>query len=71
MSATTSPDPLAWSPVDAARRLGISRATLYELLATGQITGLKVGSRRLITDTECRRFLAARQAAEAAEAAEW
>jgi excisionase family DNA binding protein len=66
-STSTSPDPLAWSPAEAAKRLGISRATLYELLAAREVASLKVGARRLITDAECRRFLAARQA----ESAEW
>ena len=68
MSAQPSqPAPLLWSVDKAATRLGISRATLYELLASHQVASLKVGSRRLIPDAECRRFIEARLA----ESAEW
>jgi excisionase family DNA binding protein len=67
MTALPQPAPLLWSPAEAAKRLGLSRATLYELLAAGQIASLKVGARRLIPDEECRKFIAARLA----ETAEW
>jgi excisionase family DNA binding protein len=63
----TEPAPLLWSPTDAAKRLGIGRAMLYELLAAGQLASLKIGSRRLIADEELRRFIAARLA----DSAEW
>jgi excisionase family DNA binding protein len=66
-TTSTSPNPLAFSPADTAVRLGLSRAGVYELLTRGELASIKVGRRRLITDEECRRFLAARQA----EAAEW
>jgi excisionase family DNA binding protein len=66
---TTSPqpDPLLWSPADAATRLGLSRAWIYELLARGELTSLKIDRRRFIPDTELRRFIAAKLA----EGAEW
>ena len=42
MSAQPSqPAPLLWSVDEAAARLGISRATLYELLASRQLASLK------------------------------
>ena len=66
-AAQPAPAPLAWSPTEAAVRLGISRATVYELLSTGQLASFKVGSRRLIPDAEIRRFIAER----VAESAEW
>ena len=59
--------PLLWPPTVAAQRLGISRAKLYELMASGQLASLKIGSRRLIPDDELRRFIATRLA----ENAEW
>jgi len=68
MPATTQqPQLLLLSTTEAARRLGISRAYIYELLATNQLASLKVGKRRLIPDAECQRFIAARLA----ESAEW
>jgi excisionase family DNA binding protein len=42
------PEPFGLSPGGAARYLGISRATVYELLATGKLTARKSGSRTLV-----------------------
>jgi excisionase family DNA binding protein len=68
MSApAVQPEPLLWSPAQAAKRLGISRAKLYELLASRELASLKVGAKRLIPDAECQRFISARLA----ESAEW
>jgi excisionase family DNA binding protein len=39
---------VAVSPAEAALMIGISRAKLYELLGSGQLRSIKVGSRRLI-----------------------
>jgi excisionase family DNA binding protein len=39
---------IAVSPTEAALMLGISRAKLYELIGSGQIKSVKLGSRRLI-----------------------
>jgi excisionase family DNA binding protein len=66
MTATApQPAPLLWSPGEAATVLGISRATVYELLARRELASLKVGSRRLIPDEECRRFIKAKLAESA------
>lgn len=44
-------NPLLLTPLEAARRLSISRTSLYELLLTRQITSLKIGrSRRVPAD---------------------
>jgi len=43
-----STERLLLSPVEAARRLGIGRSTLYELLAAGEVESLHIGRRRLI-----------------------
>jgi excisionase family DNA binding protein len=41
-------EPLAYSVMDAAAVLGVSRAMLYELIASGELPSTKLGSRRLI-----------------------
>ncbi|MCU0277301.1 MAG: excisionase family DNA-binding protein [Candidatus Nanopelagicales bacterium] len=41
-------DRLLHTVVEAARRLGISRSLLYELLATGEIQSIHVGRLRRI-----------------------
>ena len=57
---TTKQDlaPLAHNVPDACRRLGVSRTTLYELIASGEIRSFKVGARTLIPETELRKFVA-------------
>ena len=67
MQVTDKPriEPLAHSPDGAAQRLGISTRSVYVLIAAGQLRSLKVGKRRLITDTELQGFLS-RKMAEAA-----
>jgi excisionase family DNA binding protein len=42
------PDRLAYSPAEAAEKIGISRAKLYELLEKGTLPSLKLDRRRLI-----------------------
>jgi len=42
----------------ACQRLGVSRTTLYELIASGEIRSFKVGARTLIPETELRKFVA-------------
>lgn len=48
MSVPTDPPRLAYSPAEAARALGISRARLYQLIDDGTIPSIKLGRRRLI-----------------------
>jgi excisionase family DNA binding protein len=50
---------LALSVSDAARAIGVSRATIYVLLARRQLKSLKIGKRRLVERAEVERFLAA------------
>ncbi|WP_297734492.1 excisionase family DNA-binding protein [uncultured Maricaulis sp.] len=38
----------AYSVLDAAQYLGVSRSQVYRLLADGSLDSLKIGSRRLI-----------------------
>jgi len=50
-------DPLAHSPDRAAQRLGISTRAVYVHISTGELRSFKDGKRRLIPDTELRRFV--------------
>lgn len=56
---------IARSVFDAARQLGIGRTLMYELLDSGEIKSIKVGTRRLVPEAELVRFLADRLAAAA------
>jgi excisionase family DNA binding protein len=53
--------PLAHSVSDAAALIGISRSSLYLLIARGEIPIAKVGSRTLILDDDLRAYLAGRR----------
>ena len=53
----TTTDKLLYTPVEAAHTLGVSRSTLYVLLATGQIGSVKVGSLRRIPATALHTFI--------------
>lgn len=49
MPKNTTCDPtIAVSPAEAARRMGIGRTILYELISAGSLKSIKIGSRRLI-----------------------
>lgn len=42
-------DPDLMSVVEAARRLGIGRTKIYELIESGRLPSVKIGKRRLIS----------------------
>ena len=46
-----APERRALSIKEAAQTCGLSRATLYRLIADGKLTTLKIGARRLVTTT--------------------
>jgi len=50
-------DQLAHRIPDAAKRIGISRSSLYELIAAGRLDARKVAGRTVITDASLRRLL--------------
>jgi excisionase family DNA binding protein len=50
-------DRLAVSPRQAALLLGLSHATVYQLINAGTLHSVKVGARRLISTSELRRWL--------------
>ena len=41
-------DPLAYRPTDAARVLGVSRPTIFKLLAAGKLERVKFGPRLVL-----------------------
>jgi excisionase family DNA binding protein len=48
----------AWTVNLAARRVSLSRSTLYKMMAAGALAYVKVGSRRLISDDELEKLIA-------------
>lgn len=44
----------AWP--DGANAIGVGRTTMFELIADGRITSVKVGRKRLVSPDELRRF---------------
>lgn len=56
-TADSATDRIAVSPREAARLLGLSVPTLYDLLNSGRIPSVRVGSRRLIAVEALRRLV--------------
>jgi excisionase family DNA binding protein len=71
MDTTKEPRELAadgaMTVIEAARWLGVSRSTLYELLGGGGIRALRIGRRRLVPREALRAYLAERLADGTAE----
>ena len=55
-----TPDVKAYSVVDAAHQLGLSRSKLYELIADGELETIHVGRRRLVSAAALDRLVTAR-----------
>lgn len=53
--------PLAVSPADAARLIGLGRTRLYEEIRSGKLRSFKLGKRRLIPITALQEWIAARE----------
>lgn len=53
--------PLAVSPAEACRLLGVGRTYLYELIQTGELRSVRLGKRRLIPVDAIRECLAANE----------
>lgn len=56
---------LLYSMAEAASRLSISRSTLYELAAAGEIKTIKIGARTAVAESELRKFVASKMEAAA------
>jgi excisionase family DNA binding protein len=51
-------DKILYTPTEAARALGISRSTIYVLMARGEITSVRIGSSRRVPVDGLRRYVA-------------
>lgn len=51
-------EPKLYRPEEAAQALGLSRSTVYELLADGRLASVKVGRSRRIPRAALDRFVA-------------
>jgi excisionase family DNA binding protein len=49
--------PVAYRIDDAARALGLSRSSIYEMVSHGRLTAVKIAGRTLIPATEIRRIV--------------
>lgn len=49
--------PLAHRIPDACRRLGVGRSSLYELIKSGELRSIKIGSRTLIPETDIQKLI--------------
>lgn len=49
---------LASAPVDAARRLGVGRTTIFRLMKEGKLPAVKIGARTVIPEEAITAFLA-------------
>lgn len=56
--------PIALRIPDAAAVSGLSRTTLYELMAEGKLAGIKAGGRRLILRRDLESYLEGLRAAD-------
>ena len=52
MSEPQQTRPIAISPAEAARLVGLGKTKLYEVMGTGELPFLKIGTRRLIRVTD-------------------
>ena len=52
------PTKLLYTPIEASRVLSISRTTLYELMAAGEIRWVKIGKSRRVPYSELQRYVA-------------
>lgn len=56
-SPSAPPTPLSYRPEAAARVLGVSRATIYRMIAKGDLTPCKLGTETLIRHDDLARLL--------------
>lgn len=58
MTATTTAGPRLNPVATAMDRLGVSRSTVFELIASGELRSVKIGHRRLVSDAAIAEFIA-------------
>lgn len=52
--------PLTHRIPDACRRLGVGRSTLYELIKSGELRTVKIGTRTLIPEADLQKVITSR-----------
>lgn len=57
MSDVQPNHPLAHRIPDAAKRLGVGRTTMYDLINSGQIRTIHIGTVQRVPESELQRFL--------------
>lgn len=62
--------PLAYRPKDAATVLGVSRSTIYQMIADGEIEARKLGAATVIPHAELARVLEGASLSAATKAAQ-
>ena len=58
MTKPLTVDKLLYTPVEAAHALGLSRSTIYVLMASGEVPSVHIGSSRRIPADGLRRYVA-------------
>lgn len=66
---SVSAPPLAYRPKDAAAALGVSKSTIYQMIAAGELEARKIGAATVIPHAALVRVLDEAPLAPAAEAA--
>ena len=67
MTDTDAIEKMLYTPTEAAKALGISRSTVYVLIASGEVPSVRIGSCRRVPVDGLRRYVA-KLAKERAEA---
>lgn len=62
--------PIAYRPKDAATVLGVSKSTIYQMIADGDLEARKLGAATLISHDELARVLGSAPLTPAAKAAQ-
>lgn len=57
MAKAVTVDKLLYTPVEAAHALGVSRSTLYALMATGDVPSVRIGASRRVPADALRRYI--------------
>jgi excisionase family DNA binding protein len=58
MTKPVTVDKLLYTPVEAAHALGLSRSTIYVLMANGQVPSVRIGNSRRVPAEGLRRYVA-------------
>jgi len=57
---TDTMTPLAHPILQACKRIGVAKTSIFALIKAGQLRSIKIGSRTLIPESELQRFISDR-----------